>query len=227
VCFIEPPRSQIPPPHNRTSSDQYFFSGHIIAILAAILFPVFARAREKARQTSCLSNLKQIGLAMHMYAQDYDDTLPRSAMYTPPSEVLPDGGPDYWFQQLYPYVNNTQIFSCPSTSVNTISSGGQSVTSPDWPGGVNYTYNLRAHQLSLGEINSPSAFLLAVDGNNNYFRLRAYDEATTNYVWDFDRHNNGWNAVMGDGSAKWFNQRWGANDLGPAAGDYPVGHPSQ
>ncbi len=48
----------------------------IIAILAAILFPVFARAREKARQTSCLSNLKQIGTAMMMYVQDYDDTFP-------------------------------------------------------------------------------------------------------------------------------------------------------
>jgi len=46
----------------------------IIAILAAILFPVFARAREKARQTSCLSNVKQLGLAMLMYAQDYDET---------------------------------------------------------------------------------------------------------------------------------------------------------
>jgi len=48
----------------------------IIAILAAILFPVFARAREKARQTSCLSNMKQIGLAFMMYTQDYDETLP-------------------------------------------------------------------------------------------------------------------------------------------------------
>ncbi len=50
----------------------------IIAILAAILFPVFAKAREKARQTSCLSNMKQIGLASMMYAQDYDERLPGS-----------------------------------------------------------------------------------------------------------------------------------------------------
>ena len=48
----------------------------IIAILASILFPVFARAREKARQTSCLSNMKQLGLACSMYAQDYDELLP-------------------------------------------------------------------------------------------------------------------------------------------------------
>lgn len=49
----------------------------IIAILAAILFPVFAQAREKARQTACLSNLKQVGLAVQMYAQDYDENIPR------------------------------------------------------------------------------------------------------------------------------------------------------
>jgi len=55
----------------------------IIAILAAILFPVFARAREKARQTSCLSNVKQIALAAHMYAQDYDEKWPRCSLYTP------------------------------------------------------------------------------------------------------------------------------------------------
>jgi hypothetical protein len=53
-----------------------FFSSQIIAILAAILFPVFAQAREKAKQTSCLSNCKQMGLAVMMYAQDYDETYP-------------------------------------------------------------------------------------------------------------------------------------------------------
>ncbi len=80
----------------------------IIAILAAILFPVFARAREKARQTSCLSNLKQIGLGLLMYAQDYDEVLPRSAQYTAPDLVIPEGGPDYWFEAIYPQVNNAR-----------------------------------------------------------------------------------------------------------------------
>ncbi|GIV21426.1 MAG: hypothetical protein KatS3mg023_3177 [Armatimonadota bacterium] len=65
----------------------------IIAILAAILFPVFAQAREKARQTSCLSNFKQIGLSVRMYSQDYDEKFP---MGTYPGarnwEVNPDGG---------------------------------------------------------------------------------------------------------------------------------------
>jgi len=199
----------------------------IIAILAAILFPVFARAREKARQTSCLSNLKQISLGVLMYAQDYDDTLPNSAMYTEPSVVLPEGGLDYWFQQIYPYVNNAQVFACPSDSFNGIYSGGQSVTDPDWPNGVNYTYNLRAHRVALGEVNRPSAFLLLVDGNNNYFRLRKYDEATTNYVWDLDRHNDGWNGAFADGHAKWSNMKWTGSALGPADGDAIVGNPSQ
>jgi len=80
----------------------------IIAILAAILFPVFARAREKARQASCQSNLKQIGLAMQMYAQDYDEKLPPTWMWVPASWV-PDQGNWFtgffmWDYFLYPYV---------------------------------------------------------------------------------------------------------------------------
>jgi prepilin-type N-terminal cleavage/methylation domain-containing protein/prepilin-type processing-associated H-X9-DG protein len=82
----------------------------IIAILAAILFPVFAQAREKARQTGCLSNAKQLGLALQMYTQDYD-------------EVVPNQGWDHsgctewdctpaW--QLAPYAKNTQVWVCPS-----------------------------------------------------------------------------------------------------------------
>ena len=68
---------------------------------------------------------------------------------------------------------------------------------------------------------------MAVDGTNNYFRLRRYDEATTNYVWDLDRHNEGWNGVMADGHAKWSNLKWGGSDLGPADGDAIVGNPQQ
>lgn len=71
----------------------------IIAILAAILFPVFARAREKARQASCQSNLKQIALSQIMYAQDYDET------YT---------GRPFVFQRLQPYIKNMQVGICPS-----------------------------------------------------------------------------------------------------------------
>jgi len=78
----------------------------IIAILAAILFPVFARAREQARKTSCLSNLKQIGLACHMYAQDYDELFPVDDHICNPHLRL--------LNQIMPYVKNYQIFYCPS-----------------------------------------------------------------------------------------------------------------
>ena len=84
----------------------------IIAILAAILFPVFARAREKARQASCTSNLKQIGLAMMMYAQDYDNRLPDSLMMRDFSSSSAVWMPWYWC--IHPYVKNLQVFNCPS-----------------------------------------------------------------------------------------------------------------
>ena len=91
----------------------------IIAILAAILFPVFAKAREKARQSSCMSNVKQIGLASMQYAQDYDDTLVKCY------ESYFDGSVytynKRWYYQgtanpgmLYPYVKNAQVFICAS-----------------------------------------------------------------------------------------------------------------
>jgi prepilin-type N-terminal cleavage/methylation domain-containing protein/prepilin-type processing-associated H-X9-DG protein len=84
----------------------------IIAILAAILFPVFAQAREKARQTSCLSNLKQIGTAVAMYAQDHDEYLPYNYAYTWPGQAEL-----YWWQDLCrPYIKNEAVYSCPSAA---------------------------------------------------------------------------------------------------------------
>ena len=79
----------------------------IIAILAAILFPVFAQAREKARQTSCLSNMKQLGLGFNMYAQDYDGTLMQTTYEIPNIKI-------HWSYVLQPYVKNVGIFVCPS-----------------------------------------------------------------------------------------------------------------
>ena len=78
----------------------------IIAILAAMLFPVFARAREQARRSSCLSNLKQLALATIMYGQDYDELLPVAATQGNPMLNVVQG--------LWPYVRNRQIFYCPS-----------------------------------------------------------------------------------------------------------------
>ncbi len=92
----------------------------IIAILAAILFPVFAQAREKARQTSCLSNLKQIGTAALMYTQDYDELTPRNWCGSLGFEATTAPGdiPNRykWMDALQPYVKNTQIFTCSSAA---------------------------------------------------------------------------------------------------------------
>src|SRR6266568_5412057 len=90
----------------------------IIAILAAILFPVFAKARDKGRQAVCLSNLRQIGTALVMYSQDYDETHP-GVWFGPPSLQSwsqPSNATLFykWMDAVYPYVKNEQIFNCPS-----------------------------------------------------------------------------------------------------------------
>ena len=86
----------------------------IIAILAAILFPVFAQAREKARMTTCLSNLKQIGTGMVMYAQDYDEILPGSKVYGTSHPLYPAYNWALWVPILDPYVKNKKVYDCPS-----------------------------------------------------------------------------------------------------------------
>jgi len=100
----------------------------IIAILAAILFPVFAQARESARKTSCLSNEKQLTLGVLQYVQDYDETLPLSNFYsggawagasvTTPADVFGHTPQRdcFWSNSIQPYVKNVQIYLCPSAS---------------------------------------------------------------------------------------------------------------
>ena len=86
----------------------------IIAILAAILFPVFARARENARRTSCLSNLKQIGLGVLQYTQDYDERYPMRYYGGAGARERPNS----WRRQIFPYVKSSQLFACPSNTRN-------------------------------------------------------------------------------------------------------------
>lgn len=107
----------------------------IITILAAILFPVFAQAREKARQTSCLSNAKQLSLGINMYVQDFDETMPFACGYYAPAggwmwPYVGDSPADarssntqwvngmggYWFNLIQPYTKNGQIARCPTAS---------------------------------------------------------------------------------------------------------------
>jgi prepilin-type N-terminal cleavage/methylation domain-containing protein/prepilin-type processing-associated H-X9-DG protein len=97
----------------------------IIAILAAILFPVFAKARAKARQATCLSNMKQIGMATMMYAQDYDEALPPALGVSDQLILSPGGkawqawgnGPYYYYYYTYllPYIKTDKIFMCPES----------------------------------------------------------------------------------------------------------------
>jgi prepilin-type N-terminal cleavage/methylation domain-containing protein/prepilin-type processing-associated H-X9-DG protein len=92
----------------------------IIAILAAILFPVFARARESARRSSCLSNMKQIGLGVMMYVQDYDETYPRTMQCKNDIATCTTSSPfNYWYDNIQPYIKSTQVFNCPSSSIST------------------------------------------------------------------------------------------------------------
>jgi prepilin-type N-terminal cleavage/methylation domain-containing protein len=100
----------------------------IIAILASILFPVFARAREQARKSSCASNMRQIGIAMLSYAHDYDEKLCLFSYGPGNAGCLGYGGDDgcRWADMIYPYIKNSQIFNCPSSDQRmAIYPGGQ------------------------------------------------------------------------------------------------------
>ena len=128
----------------------------IIAILAAILFPVFAKAREKARQSSCLSNVKQLSLAYLQYAQDYDERLPESYWTTgiPASARL--WGTSYMLgtELVYPYVKNIQVYVCPSSNGISCCYGP---TSSDW------------HGYALGSVVSPARAIMLVEGTANFY----------------------------------------------------------
>jgi prepilin-type N-terminal cleavage/methylation domain-containing protein/prepilin-type processing-associated H-X9-DG protein len=112
----------------------------IIALLAAILFPVFAQARESARQTTCLSNMRQVGIAVRMYVQDYDETWPIFHAYNtqPPADVEGHKGIEV---ALMPYVREKNAFRCPDDSGGPVPSGTPSTVEyggcKDIPGKAN------------------------------------------------------------------------------------------
>jgi len=158
----------------------------IIAILASILFPVFARAREKARQSTCLSNTRQLVTALDMYAQDYDETYPWG--YTPFQDS------PCWDDVLVPYLKNTQILRCPSQRKECPRSYGMSYA---------------VHAKSMGSLDDPSQ-CVAIAENVGYqlkywgvFPLSA-DPSTCANGYIEARHNGGLNMGFADGHAKWF-----------------------
>ncbi len=184
----------------------------IIAILAAILFPVFARARAKARQTACLSNIKQIALAGLMYASDYDGHMPH--VHFPPYTTIYGG--------LLPYVRNDQLFVCP-------------VLSPDHARGLSATYGRQYYDYanrSAGE--GPTRLFDAYDYPGQTAWLFEADTQSlghwsgTGWGWGMsfvmcpwcggyppsasstlcvcNDHNGGGNHAFIDGHAKWLSQ---------------------
>lgn len=123
----------------------------IIAILAAILFPVFAKAREKARQSSCLSNVKQISLAILQYAQDYDETLPMLYDYGTPRNGL--------IQSTQPYTKSYQVHDCPSADIKS--------DKTSYLGSMSYGYNPylmnNGVAAKLGTISRPAEIVMMGD----------------------------------------------------------------
>ena len=183
----------------------------IIAILAAILFPVFARAREKARQASCQSNLKELQLSLLMYCQDFDERTPIGQ--TEPWYAVPQ-------HSIYPYVKNIQIYVCPS-SPNAYN--GSDVPDNPWSGtwrnygsyGVNRYFS---YPKNISDIIDVATAIYWIDhslGGCSWYAGPEYwpthtaathgegDDAFLAGFMLSARHNGGANCSFMDGHAKW------------------------
>ena len=201
----------------------------IIAILAAILFPVFAQAREKARQTSCLSNLKQIGTGLQLYVDDYDETYPAAYNIRPygyldyaafGDDVHALDAPTY---KLYPYIKNGSIFVCPSAKQKDLLLRSYYTLNGVNINGSSYNFNgvLYSDGRTLSQIGQPSSLMFAWEANHT----RNWDDYTqypctififpaplgNNQFWGVgmlpkwqgnEVHNGGQNIVYADGHAK-------------------------
>ncbi|MFN3650834.1 MAG: DUF1559 domain-containing protein [Armatimonadota bacterium] len=198
----------------------------IIAILAAILFPVFAQAREKARQASSQSNVRQLGLAIKMYTQDYDERYPFGGWM--PNNI----GTWEWQNTVAPYVKNKGIFRCPSsTDLDEDPNNPQAWAWNRNP--VSYLYNnmLARDRFPLNEaaVNAPADCVMLMDGHQDWGGREGVDwmgrpntqwlmEDTTwgmsgslitgwlswqGFTWGLPRHNGGANVCFVDGHVKW------------------------
>lgn len=204
----------------------------IISILAAILFPVFARARENARRTSCLSNLKQIGLGFRMYTQDYDGRYPYgyalnydgenrkpivdtdssrpSGRFTvtgyPSGEAM--GKLKTWMDLIYPYVKSVGIFVCPSADASdrTMPSYGYNQAFGSL-GSDSFWYLSDASRYWLpvleSEVQRPSEVAVVVDYNRRESPRAAPNHMTNLTYYRPIPHLDGGNRVYVDGHAKW------------------------
>ncbi len=174
----------------------------IIAILAAILFPVFARARENARKSTCQSNLKQMALAAMQYAQDYDETLMRHF-------INPSSGIYGWVWLLQPYVKNTGIFTCPSKPSVKWSGAGTTYS------GFGYAYfgidngpdgGIGLSGRPVAEIKAPADLVMFGDSSApNHWYVMDWDDARMGDNGEVSeaRHSEGANFAFVDGHVKW------------------------
>ena len=199
----------------------------IIAILAAILFPVFAQAREKARGISCLSNMKQLALGANMYLQDYDSHYVSSGGQcygAPPGCSITNPLPSMqWQWTIQPYVKNTQLLLCPSDPHDNHNRGmATSYTENNW--GTN-DHNSSAGGVSEAHTEKPAETALLVEGANtgweegavNVKNALMIDDYTTWTQWNriqhdrtdwnwsdkLPRHGDGSNVAYLDGHAKY------------------------
>lgn len=187
----------------------------IIAILAAILFPVFAKAREKARQTSCLSNLKQLGLGFLMYAQDYDEKMMRIGLQCAgesPQACINQ------FARVYPYLKNHQILTCPSGSNNNCNDdqgNAVGIWAVAMPNNVNNGWLPRGTFLQYGtgetEVRLPAKLAQYDRPANTILLADAYSGvmcywSVPRWARFSPRHNEGANFCYADGHAKWLKQ---------------------
>lgn len=179
----------------------------IIAILAAILFPVFARAREAARATTCRSNMKQIGTAMRMYSQDYDELMIKGGQDVGTTDSDGNGrydpGPAILLQ---PYIKNAPVWQCPSASFK---------MNQTTYGAVSYQFSNRVAGVADAQVGNSSGCIVAIDhwDEGGWFEHDATQgdapylpEVTANSHLHFRRHNDGLNAAYYDGHVKWMKQ---------------------
>lgn len=202
----------------------------IIAILASILFPVFARARENARRASCQSNLKQIALGVMMYGQDYDERMP---VVKGADANISVSNPFGWADALQPYLKSTQIFQCPSDSVGPPSGALSYENQVKSPSYSDYWINYQATDVSQAAFDAPSMTILLGDGlgytdpinitATNGFKGTSRNTATSKYdssggakmsvnpctgtgkaqFRDSLKHLDGANFAFADGHVKW------------------------
>jgi prepilin-type N-terminal cleavage/methylation domain-containing protein/prepilin-type processing-associated H-X9-DG protein len=190
----------------------------IIAILAAILFPVFAQARGKARQVACLSNTKQLALGVSMYVQDYDERYPVPLVLNAGSLGRIYQSRRYPIEQVAPYMKNDGIVICPSASNPAVYDASLPNKLP-----LTYGWNLEYHPgddtyvragiwgRSLAELTAPTDTVAFVDsmvlGASSIAKIPPWTGSAIGYggavALAAARHNDGINVAWADGHAKW------------------------